>query len=589
MPKVPVAVSERGLGGASMASIQAPTMGGNGLMQVGQGLMAVGGQANYLMHAALQAERQRQAQADKLDALNQAQGAELLSLQAEQGIDEDMRGLRDQISKQSTTSPNQWKVKINNQDGDAIDVMPDDGAKLSISNRMEKAIQDAQDNYGPLAAKMVAANLEKVSFRETTKFRDTLFSAKIDKGKSDLDGILNVLGKQGSDPHNLMRQDSINRGIDAIDSAQANGLLTASDATKRKQDFKVTTGTQYWSTRAQLDPTSVLQMADTYRKGGHLPDDLEPSQLDNVMKYAYGAMDRTRLERERTIKDNEEALKKNQQAAQDGLYARVLQRDASAVAELSGMVAAHQLTVDQADKIRTVSDSVAKEEADNPRLTALSKKELLAFSPLITKARFGNGNLDDLRESLQAKVEGGTMKAEDALTAMNQIAEAQSHLASQGAQQQNENVRHAVANLVSGLKTSGPADKFDAVSEEAQRSATELMYARLAQNPQADPWKIKDEVYKQFEPIVRERKNIAGDDKVKLDRANLLSMKQRGIITAGAYRVMSDEAESALGKAIAEGLTKSYKPPTPSFFDRFSGTFKDLEQFGSSFFSDNGE
>ncbi len=585
MPKVPTAVSQRSISTGNVGSINAPSNMGRGAQQIGAGLMNVSQSANFLMHSALAAERQREAEAKHLDELNQQQGANLLALEAQQGIDDDVRGLKDQLSKQTDRSPSLWRAKIRNQDDEEIEVMPDDAVQLQLRNRIDKAIQTAEDSYGPKAKALVEQYLRPHAFKATSEFKDYTFGLKVDKGKADLATSLDILGKQAADPHNLMREDSMQRGLDLIDNAKVNGLLPPTEVAKLKQNWQADVGNKYWQTVSQLDPTKILNLESDYRtKGAHLPEGMDPTKLDTYRQMAYGTLDRSQRQRDAMNKAHEESIKATQEQHYRELYSQVLQRDPKAVEALPEMMATQGLTVEQADKIRSTAEHLAKQDADNPALKQSSGLARFEFQKQVNRAKFGDGDLSAIENDLTDQVTSGQMLATDAQAIMSQISEAQGHLQSEEKRSYNDDVQRAHKNVMSALTTTGMMDKFDALSEETKKNADEYFYKRLAQEPNANPWQIREETLKIFEPILKQRKEVGMQegDKLKLDDARIEAGVQSGALSKAAAKAMRDQTQQDIGMRLREQFIKSYVPPQPSMMER-------IQQFGSSLFQGSDE
>ena len=581
MPKVPTAVSQRSISTGNVGSINAPSNMGRGAQQVGTGLMNVSQSANFLMHSALAAERQREAEAKHLDELNQQQGANLLALEAQQGIDDDVRGLKDQLSKQTDRSPSLWRAKIRNQDDEEIEVMPDDAVQLQLRNRIDKAIQTAEDSYGPKAKALVEQYLRPHAYKATAEFKDYTFGLKVDKGKADLSTSLDILGKQAADPHNLMREDSMQRGLDLIDNAKINGLLPPTEVAKLKQNWQADVGGKYWQTVSQLDPTKILQLESDYRtKGAHLPEGMDPTKLDTYRQMAYGTLDRSQRQRDAMNKAHEEAIKATQEQNYRGLYSQVLQRDPKAVEALPEMMANQGLTVEQADKIRSTAEHLAKQDADNPVLKKSSGLARFEFQKQVNRAKFGDGDLRAIEHDLTESVIGGAMLAEDAQAIMGKITEAQGHLQSEGQRDYNDKLQRAHKSLMSGLTTTGPMDTYDHVSEDAKKEASDVFYERASQNPGMDPTALRLEVEKIFKPVVEKRREMGMSeaDKTALTDARMQIAVQKGALSRAAYKEWKDQTET--WRNIYKQAIEAQKtpPPQPSLMER-------AKEFGSSFFN----
>ena len=463
--------------------------------------------------------------------------------------------------------------------------MPDDAVQLQLRNRIDKAIQTAEDSYGPKAKALVEQYLRPHAFKATSEFKDYTFGLKVDKGKADLSTSLDILGKQAADPHNLMREDSMQRGLDLIDNAKINGLLPPTEVAKLKQNWQADVGGKYWQTVSQLDPTKILQLESDYRtKGAHLPEGMDPTKLDTYRQMAYGTLDRSQRQRDAMNKAHEEAIKATQEQNYRGLYSQVLQRDPKAVEALPEMMASQGLTVEQADKIRSTAEHLSKQDADNPALKKSSGLARFEFQKQVNRAKFGDGDLSAIENDLTDQVTSGTMLATDAQAIMSQISEAQGHLQSEEKKSYNDDVQRAHKNVMSALTTTGIMDKFDALSEETKKNADEYFYKRLAQEPNANPWQIREETLKIFEPILKQRKEVGMQegDKLKLDDARIEAGVQSGALSKAAAKAMRDQTQQDIGMRLREQFIKSYVPPQPSMMER-------IQQFGSSLFQGSDE
>ena len=463
--------------------------------------------------------------------------------------------------------------------------MPDDAVQLQLRNRIDKAIQTAEDSYGPKAKALVEQYLRPHAFKATSEFKDYTFGLKVDKGKADLSTSLDILGKQAADPHNLMREDSMQRGLDLIDNAKINGLLPPTDVAKLKQNWQADVGNKYWQTVSQLDPTKILNLESDYRtKGAHLPEGMDPTKLDTYRQMAYGTLDRSQRQRDAMNKAHEEAIKATQEQNYRGLYSQVLQRDPKAVEALPEMMANQGLTVEQADKIRSTAEHLSKQDADNPALKQSSGLARFEFQKQVNRAKFGDGDLSAIENDLTDQVASGQMLATDAQAIMSQISEAQGHLQSEEKKSYNDDVQRAHKNVMSALTTTGIMDKFDALSEETKKNADEYFYKRLAQEPNANPWQIREETLKIFEPILKQRKEVGMQegDKLKLDDARIEAGVQSGALSKAAAKAMRDQTQQDIGMRLREQFIKSYVPPQPSMMER-------IQQFGSSLFQGSDE
>jgi hypothetical protein len=283
-------------------------------------------------------------------------------------------------------------------------------------------------------------------------------------------------------------------------------------------------------------------------------------------------------------KAHEESIKATQEQNYRGLYSQVLQRDPKAVEALPEMMANQGLTVEQADKIRSTAEHLSKQDADNPALKQSSGLARFEFQKQVNRAKFGDGDLSAIENDLTDQVASGQMLATDAQAIMSQISEAQGHLQSEEKKSYNDDVQRAHKNVMSALTTTGLMDKFDALSEETKKNADEYFYKRLAQEPNANPWQIREETLKIFEPILKQRKEVGMQegDKLKLDDARIEAGVQSGALSKAAAKAMRDQTQQEIGMRLREQFIKSYVPPQPSMVER-------IQQFGSSLFQGSDE
>jgi len=172
------------------------------------------------------------------------------------------------------------------------------------------------------------------------------------------------------------------------------------------------------------------------------------------------------------------------------------------------------------------------------------------------------------------------MLAEDAQAIMGNITEAQGHLQSEGQRDYNDKLQRAHKSLMSGLTTTGPMDRFDHVSEDAKKEASDVFYERASQNPGMDPTALRLEVEKIFKPVVEKRREMGMSeaDKTALTDARMQIAVQKGALSRAAYKEWKDQTET--WRNIYKQAIEAQKtpPPQPSLMER-------AKEFGSSFFN----
>lgn len=601
MPKIPAQLSRRVM----------PSVGGGGgarslANKAGQGLQAAGAAiasgSAQLGHAFAQAQARRDAINAHLDSLAQQTQAHTISLDAESGMQQDRMDIEEQLRKQQDVDPRFWKVKIKNQDGEDIEVSPDDAMKLQLQNRYDKALADADQYAGPEAKARVAAALEQQSFNNLSAFRSQHLKLRHDKQLADFQTVANRLEDQAADPTNRFREtakqdldDHINAGIKA-------GIFSPTDGVKLKETMKDSIADKWANQTALRDPVGFLRMvSDTQPKGEagtnatndglnvpagglkKLPEDIRPEKLSHYTAVAFGQLQHQQAEIDRKNKAAEAQTKMVHEQTYRDSMARVLSGE-SVSGELPQKLNENQMSAEQAHTIRTVEHTIQQQDRNNPALIEASKVKLVGYTKNITKAKFGMGNIDDIETEITADLESGTIRAEEAQNALGQLREAKGYQVSEAQQVQAQTVQAAHKNMMGALTTSGPLDKYDALSEQAKEGADRDFWDLMRKNPNGDPWAMREQVMKRWEPVIAERKNVVGESsQVKLDDAKIESMVQRGAMSKAGAKAVRERQENEKGRKIVSDFLSTYKPPEPTIWDKV----KNLGQIGSSWFQDS--
>ena len=601
MPKIPAQLSRRVM----------PSVGGGGgarsiASKAGQGAQAAGAAiaagSAQLGHAFAQAQARRDAINRHLDSLAQQTQAHTISLDAESGMQQDRMDIEEQLRKQQDVDPRFWKVKIKNQDGEDIEVSPDDAMKLQLQNRYDKALADADQFAGPEAKARVSAALEQQSFNNLSAFRSQHLKLRHDKQLADFQTVANRLEDQAADPTNRFREtakqdldDHINAGIKA-------GIFSPTDGVKLKETMKDSIADKWATQTALRDPVRFLKMvSDTQAQGEagtnatndglntpagtlkRLPEDIRPEKLAHYTAIAFGQLQHQQAEIDRKNKAAEAQTKMIHEQTYRDSMARVLSGE-TVSGELPQKLNENLMSADQAHTIRTVEHTLQQQDRNNPALIEASKVKLVGYTKDITKAKFGMGNIGDLESQIMADLESGQLRAEEAQNALGQLREAQGYQVSEAQQVQAQTVQAAHKNMMGALTTSGPLDKYDALSEQAKEGADRDFWDLMRKNPNGDPWEMREKVMKRWEPVIAERKNVVGESsQVKLDDAKIESMVQRGAMSKAGAKAVRERQENEKGRKIVSDFLSTYKPPEPTIWDKV----KNLGQIGSSWFQDS--
>ena len=586
-----------GRGGMGSMSSRGIAAGAGGEAQAGAAIAAGGAQ---LGAAFAYAQRERDRINAHLDSLNQRTGAYRLAMDGATGIDEDTRNLLDQVSKQQGNDPSTWRVKIKNQEGEDIEVLPEDGMKILMQNRIDQGVNDAGEFYGTEARMHVAGALTRDAMMVQSKFGDALIRLKHEKQLADFQTVANRLEAQAADPGNKFRESAKQDLDDHIQSAVTGGIIAPTDGVKLKETMKASIGDKYWTAQALRNPVSFLEMVNTRSShaeahgaegesmggtvvpGGlqKLPEDLPADKLEHYTQIAFGALQREQAKTDRIEKEHEKRLVATQKKTfSDNMG--VLLSGGSVSDLLPQQLHDNELDATQANTLRTVEHTLKVQRADDPGVKQASVLALNGFTKEITQARFGMGNLDEIETNLNAAVAAGHMLPQDAQVGYTQLREAQGYQVSEQKETKNKEVQAAKSHIKQLLTTAGPMDKYDSVSEDSKAFAERDYLNYLAKNPNGDPWDFADQVLKRWEPVVAERKKMMGDspEQVKLDDAKMQSAVQRGVMSRAAYKEWKRQGDTwrQIYKNALEA--QQHPPPEPSFMEK-------LRTFGSSLFQD---
>ena len=601
MPQIPKQYNRRLLptasgGGGATRNVAAKATGGQAI-----GAALAGGAAG-VASAFQDAQRRRDAINAHLDSLEQQATAAKESYTATAKMREDVDDLNRQVQEQGDIPWKQRKVKIWNEAGDEqIEVGPDDGMQILLQRRMDTAINNAEEFGGKEAKARVAEAVSRDGAQYLSKYRDGMIKMRHDKELADFQVVANRLEDQAADPSNRFREIAKQDLDDHITSGIKAGIFSPTDGVKLKETMKDSIADKWATQTALRDPVAFLKMVnETQAKGeagpdaatgginattgklAKLPEDIRPEKMAHYTAIAFGQLQHQQAEIDRKNKAAEAQTKMIHEQTYRDKMARVLSGE-SVSGELPQSLNENQMPADQAHTTRTVEHSLQQQDRNNPALIEASKVKLFGYTKDITKAKFGVGNIDDLESQITADLEAGNLRAEEAQSALGQLREAQGHLVSEAQHVQNQTVQAAHKNMMGALTTSGPLDKYDALSEQAKEGADRDFWDLMRKNPNGDPWEMREKVMKRWEPVIAERKNVMGEaTQVKLDDAKLDSMVQRGALSKAGAKAVRERQENEKGRKIVSDFLSTYKPPEPTIWEKM----KNLGQVGSSWFQE---
>lgn len=582
-------------------SIEARNLGnkaGSGLNAMGTAL-AQGG--NTLAHAFLYAQHQRDQINAHLDSLNQRTGAYDIALNGQDGMGQDFQDFAEQLKQQQGTNPQTWKLTVKGQDGNPVTGSPDDIARMAIDQRMLQGLQ-AADAYGPEAKMHVQASLSQAAFNNLSQFRNLHIQMKHDTSLASWQDAAQRFEQKAADPTNPLHGNAKMDLAYHVDSGVRAGLFSPTEGAKLKQGYQASVNKKYGIQYALRYPQEFLNLVND--RGGtavpgpdgtiqtsiggpkKLPDDFNAEELPHLTSIALGAMAHYQNESDAQQKRlDQQTARIHEQNYRDKM-SMVLSGN-SVAGDLPADLQDNQLSVEQANTLRTVEHTLKVQATEDPTLKKNSAVSLFGYTKQITQAKFTDGNLSDIEDQVTDSLKAGTMLPTDAQTALTQLRDAQSYQQSEAKQEQNQRVQAAHKNLMGALTTTGPLDKYDALSEEAKGNADEYFWNAMGKNPNQDPWKLKADIEKIWNPVLADRKKIIGDQtQAMFDEAKLQTMVQAGALTKAGAKAIRDRQENEKGRKIVTDFLSTYKPPEPSFLEKMGQSMKNLGQVGSSFFQD---
>lgn len=357
------------------------------------------------------------------------------------------------------------------------------------------------------------------------------------------------------------------RNLSGMATALVSGLeqnrhLSPVNAQKMREGLQ----DRYWSEFARQHPDEMLAM----RAGGpnaDRPMAMDWLKLTHYEQVATKTMHAQQTAAEHQLKLQEAAVKQTQQINANSLTADVLEgKDVST--RLPAMLRNRE--VDDA-VARTLSDLQTK-MAMTPNMANYERGLATQIEASLSAMKYQPEALQDgLEQGLVSDFLQGKILKEEFTHLMGVFRGVQEHKATGTQQAADKEVTHAHTNLVRNLRTTGPADKFDALSEQTIAEAEQFFYRKMRQNPTADPWQVMQQAETIFRPVIESRLSLSKTDKSKLDDAKMKALKERKAISPAAYKAYTDETQSSRGRqAVQEALKALPPPPQPGFLERMN-------------------
>lgn len=351
-----------------------------------------------------------------------------------------------------------------------------------------------------------------------------------------------------------------------IQSFADNGVLHPVAAQKLREDLSH----RYWEQRATEFPTHVMQVVASGQLGA---DDfsMDQAKAQHYHNIAVNTLNMRQAQQAKIEKDQEHAVKVRQEANADVILADLIEGK-SPSAPISGLLRTRDLN--SADAQRLYDFQVKRTQT--PNVMNYSPVVASAMEATLSTHQFDNAPLDtELWRTITDDYNAGRISEPEHTRLMGLYRSVASHKLDAGKGSHNQDVTHANANLKHELRTSGPADKYDALSEQTIVSADQFFWRKMQQDPNADPWAVAKEAASIFRPVVEKRLGISEKDKAVLDDAKMQGLRDSGAISPAAHKAYREKSQQDRGwEAVQKTLKELPPPPPPGFFERMRNLLK---------------
>lgn len=321
---------------------------------------------------------------------------------------------------------------------------------------------------------------------------------------------------------------------------------------------------RYWAEFARQHPDELLAM----RAGGptaYRPMAMDWHKLTHYEQVATATLHAQQVAAEHQLKLQEAAVKQTQQVNENLLTADVIEgKDISARLpvmlrnrDVDGAVA--RTLVELQTKMQMAPNMANYERGLAPQIEA--SLTAMKYAPEALQDGLEQGIVSDF---LQGKI-----LKEEFTHLMGVYRGVQEHKSTGRQQAADKEVTHAHTNLVRKLRTTGPADKFDALSEQTIGEAEQFFWRQMAQTPTADPWQVMQKAEAIFKPVIEKRLGLTKTDQAQLGDAMMKALLERKAISPAAYKSYTDQTQAERGRlAVQEAIRNLPPPPAPGFLDR---------------------
>lgn len=353
-----------------------------------------------------------------------------------------------------------------------------------------------------------------------------------------------------------------------IQSFTTNGTLHPAAAEKLRDDLNH----RYWEQRATEFPEHVMQVVGTGKLG---PDDfnMDQAKAQHYNAVAVNTLNQRQAARDKFDKDQEKQVKATQDANAVQIQADLMEgKPSTPIAPLL-----RQRGLDSKDAQRLYDFQITRTQT--PNIMNYNQQTASATEAYLSVHKFDNKPIDrDAWRTITDDYNVGRISEPEHTRLMALYRDVENHKQQKDKDGGNAQVGHANANLKHELRTSGPADKYDALSEQTIVNADRTYWQMMIQNPNADPWETAKKVSAIYKPVIEKRLALGKEDKAKLDDARITGMVHTKTLSHAAAKALRDEKQDDEGKRIVQEALKNLPPPPPpGYFERFQNFLKKPE------------
>jgi hypothetical protein len=327
---------------------------------------------------------------------------------------------------------------------------------------------------------------------------------------------------------------------------------------------------QTWESVAQQNPDYIMQIQEDVLKGGTPPAGMDPQKLHVYTSLAIGTMHASQMRTDLDLKRQEAQVKAIQQQNANLLTADVLEGK-QVTDRIPSLLRARGLDDGVA---RTLAELETK-MATAPDMTKYQKGLASQIEATLGAMKYETAGLQEgLEQGIQSDFLQGHIMKEEFTHLMGVLRGVEDYKHQAGKEDHNQDVTHAHANMIEDLQTTGPADKFDALSKQTMKDADQFFWRKMGQNPNADPWAVSKEAGTIFKPVIEKRLGLSKQDKAALDDARITGMVHTKTISAAGAKALREKTQHEEGNRIVQEALKNLPPPPePGFFERLQKKF----------------